>query len=199
MPGLRLLIVAVTVAIAAPACAVAASPQWGPPRASPAFSSGYERGQRAGIQDAHRGDRFGFADETEYRRADAGYRSRYGSRSEYRVEFRRGFEQGYRDGYERAAWAARDRRGVPAWGDTGARDRGRTDVASETGYSDGYEAGMSDARGRRRFDPLSESRYRSGDRGYRREYGSREVYKDLYRRAFRAGYARGFDDVRRNW
>jgi flagellar biosynthesis/type III secretory pathway protein FliH len=69
--------------------------------------------------------------------------------------------------------------------------------AYEQGFNDGYEAGLDDGEDGRRFDPIAESRYRSGDRGYEREYGTREAYKIDYRNAFRQGYEAGYNDGRR--
>ncbi len=180
-----------------------ASAQWGSTRVSPAFQQGYERGLRAGADDLRRGDRFGFTDENDYRRADAGYRSQYGSRDRYRDEFRRGFESGYRNGYAVAG------RGGPSWNQggpwngrgagpwTGGRAGARFDVATQQGYADGYEAGLDDGRDNRRFDPVGERRYRSADRGYQRSYGDKDYYKANYRTGFRSGYEDGFRDGQR--
>ena len=53
---------------------------------------------------------------------------------------------------------------------------------------------LDDGLDRRRNDPIAESRYRSGDHGYRGEYGSRESFKIQYRDAFRNGYEQGYRD-----
>jgi flagellar biosynthesis/type III secretory pathway protein FliH len=185
---------------------------------SAGFQEGYSRGVRAGDEDGRRRESFNFNDEAEYRRADAGYRSQYGPIDRYRNEFRRGFEQGYRSGYDRYYQGGRGGYGGgygggydgPPYG----RGRGRgpgygygypdqgyvigsNRRAYEQGFNDGYEAGLDDGTDGRRFDPISEGRYRSGDRGYEREYGSREAYKIDYRNAFRQGYEAGYNDGRR--
>jgi flagellar biosynthesis/type III secretory pathway protein FliH len=175
-----------------------------------AFQEGYSRGTRAGQEDGRRGQSFNFSDEADWRRADAGYRSQYGPVERYRAEFRRGYEQGYRSGYEtygrgRGGYGS-GRSDLPPYG----RGRGRgpgdgygygygygNPRAFDMGYNDGYEAGLDDGRDRRRFDPIAEGRYRSGDRGYEREYGSRESYKIAYREAFKQGYQTGYEDGRR--
>jgi len=64
----------------------------------------------------------------------------------------------------------------------------------DRGFNEGYEAGLKAGRDRRRFDFASNSRFRSGDRGYKREYGPREQYRNIYRAAFRQGYERGYQD-----
>jgi hypothetical protein len=73
--------------------------------------------------------------------------------------------------------------------------RGRSDLAYTNGFNDGYREGLNDGRHRHRNDPYAESRYRSGDHGFERWYGSREEYRWHYRDAFRSGYERGFADA----
>jgi hypothetical protein len=73
----------------------------------------------------------------------------------------------------------------------------RFDLAFNNGFDDGYEAGLRDARKGDRFDPIREKRYRSGDHGYDRRYGAKDLYKNRYRDAFRRGYADGSQDGRR--
>ena len=181
------------------------------------FQEGYSRGVRAGDEDGRRGESFNFNDEADYRRADAGYRSQNGPLDRYRNEFRRGYEQGYRSGYDRYAQNGRGGYGSGGYGSGGyngppyGRARGRgprygngngygygyNARAFDQGFNDGYEAGLDDGRDGRRFDPIAEGRYRSGDRGYENEYGSRDAYKIDYRNAFRQGYESGYNDGRR--
>jgi hypothetical protein len=218
-----------TLALAAPAAALdARAPdardQWGAGATQTiAYREGYDRGLRAGEEDRRRNQSFNFTDESDYRSANAGYRSQYGDRGRYREDFRRGYVEGYRVGYARDGAYADGRAG--GWGRRGggpppwANGRGavpygrggvpygrggvpygqttRYDLAVATGYNDGYEAGLDDGRDRRRNNPVAESRYRNGDRGYRREYGAREVYKIRYREGFLQGYERGHQDGRR--
>ena len=172
-----------------------------------AYNEGYQRGVRSGDEDGRRGESFSFSDESDFRRADAGYRREYGNVDWYRNEFRRGFEQGYRTGYDRYGYDRRNGRpGPPPW----SNGRGNSpferyggnyrynqyDLASQTGFNDGYERGLDDGRDRRRNDPFAESRYRDGDHGYDRRYGPRDAYKINYREAFRQGYERGYADGR---
>jgi hypothetical protein len=183
--------------LSAPAVAFAQRP-WTVPNRPPAssvvpYDQGYDRGLRAGSEDLRRGDRFRFDDESDYRRADAGYRSQFGSRDRYRDQFRRGFEVGYRDGYTRNRSDATRGRALPGYGVAGRTG----DLALDTGFNDGYEAGLKDAQKHDRFDPVSEGRYRSGDHGYKNWYGAKESYKINYREAFRQGYTRGFQEAQR--
>ena len=188
---------------------------------SQAFNTGYDRGSRAGADDGQRNRDFNFANKSDYRSADAGYRREYGDRERWRSDFRLGFENGYRDGYSRfrpaygnggygnggydpygnrnGGWRPGSG-GPPPWANGRARGRGGyqyNDAAYQTGFTDGYEAGLDDGRDRRRFDPVGEGRYRSGDRGYNGNYGSRDAYKNRYRGAFREGYESGYGDGQR--
>jgi hypothetical protein len=186
---------------------------------SQAYGEGLERGVRAGEEDGRKRESFSFADESDYRSADAGYRSQYGPREWYRDEFRRGYEAGYRTGFSRYSqtpyqndpWYGDPRSNDPRYGDP--RDRNvpydsrqpynvpypqqQRDLAVANGFNDGYERGLDDGHDRRRFDPVGESRYRSGDHGYERRYGPKDVYQMRYRESFRSGYQRGYDDGRR--
>ena len=166
-----------------------------------AYDQGFERGRSAGFDAIQRGSAFRFDNLDDYKRGDYGYRAGYGTRDRYRTDFRLGFEDGYRQGYVRNG-NGRGRMGPPPWSNgrargVGGREVGRYDFASQSGYNDGYDAGLRDAQGRRQFDPISESRYRSGDHGYDRDYGSRDAYKVNYRDGFRYGYEEGFSDARR--
>ncbi len=64
-----------------------------------ALNAGYNEGIKEGRNDRRRGDRFNFADESDYRSASKDYSSRLGSKSLYQRFFRQGFENGYRDGW----------------------------------------------------------------------------------------------------
>jgi hypothetical protein len=166
-----------------------------------AYDNGYHEGVIAGQRDARARQAYDYRRERAYRDADWGYDRRFGGRGQYRQAFRRGFEEGYRDGYQRRGAYDRggvyDRRGpsrnVP-YGGYGVPDRGHGygTVGSERGFSDGYEKGREDARDGDRHDPRRHKWYREGDRGYRRDYGSRDYYKRLYRDAFLQGYERGY-------
>ena len=68
-------------------------------------------------------------------------------------------------------------------------------VPFDTGYRDGHEKGREDARDSDAYDPVRHSRYRSGDHGYDRRYGSKEEYKNVYREGFRAGYDEAYRDT----
>lgn len=196
------------------AATTAVDAQWS--NVSPGYTEGLNRGVRAGEEDSRRRESYNFSDESDYRNADAGYRSQYGSREYYRDEFRRGYEAGYRSGYgQYGAYGGTVPNG-PTYDGRGPYNGRRPsdgrvpydprspygtarprDLAYATGYNDGYERGLDDGHDRRRFDPVGESRYRSADNGYERAYGTKELYKQRYREAFRTGYEQGYEDGRR--
>ena len=138
---------------------------------------------------------------------ESGYRDGY---SRYRPTYRNGDVYG-NGGYGNGGYGTggygnggygnggyRNGGGPPPWSNGRARGRGGyNDAAYQTGFTDGYEAGLDDGRDRRRFDPVGEGRYRSGDRGYNSNYGTRDAYKLRYREAFREGYEDGYGDGQR--
>src|SRR5687767_9060439 len=64
---------------------------------------GYESGRDLGLVDGRDGERYDPVRHRDYRDADRGYVSAYGSRDGYRTKFRAGFRQGYEDGYREGA------------------------------------------------------------------------------------------------
>lgn len=182
------------VALALPAAAGAQSP-WGgrpaPVQSQAGYREGFAQGERAGFEDARRNDPFRFTDEDDYRRGDVGYRPTFGSREAYRNDFRYGFEAGYRQGYDRIRQGNGNGR-YGSW--SGGRAVPRFDLASDTGFNDGYRAGLDDGRNNRRADARLERDYRDGDNGYERWYGPKEVYAQNYRQGFIDGYQRGYQD-----
>ena len=144
------------------------------------FDRGYREGARAGERDLHSRDRFDYRDERDWQRA--------GNRA-----FREGFERGYTEGYRsRAGRSGRDDR----YGRDDRDGRAIDNPAASAGYEDGYKQGVDDARDGDRSDPVRAKRYREGDRGYDRRYGSRDDWKRVYREAFLSGYQRGYREGR---
>jgi hypothetical protein len=61
--------------------------------------NGYESGWDLGLLDGRNGERYDAVRHRDYRDADRGYSTSYGSHEGYRTKFRAGFRQGYEDGY----------------------------------------------------------------------------------------------------
>ena len=170
-----------------------------------AYDNGYREGLKEGEHDARRRERFDFQDERDWQRGDRGYHRSFGDRERYRYSFRSGFESGYSAGYQRYAPNYGYGRNVPR-GNTGPYGYptypNRNTYPGQYGYGyspafengarDGYEKGLEDARDRDAYDPRRHKWYREGDRHYKREYGPRQQYEDLYRDGFLSGYERGY-------
>jgi hypothetical protein len=77
------------------------------------------------------------------------------------------------------------------WSDrSGYYDSRRT--AYENGYREGTDEGRKDARSRDVFEYRDEGDWRDADKGYRREFGDRNRYRQTFRSGFEAGYADGY-------
>lgn len=195
------LLLAATVLVATPACATGRSyPQQRPigDRDDRAYyNRGLRDGRDAGQDDARRGRAYDVRRHNEYRDNRRG-----DDRGDLRA-YRDGFESGYDEGYRRNARGMGDprrapvpdyRRQPPYGGDA----RGRVmSPAADNGYRDGFEEGERAARSGDRYDPIREKRYREGDHGYDRQWGSRDAYARDYRAAFQRGYEAGYRGYRR--
>jgi hypothetical protein len=62
-----------------------------------------------------------------------------------------------------------------------------------TGYSDGYQAGVSDLASNAAREFKNKTEYEHGDRAYNSNYGTLEEYRDGYQQGFEVGYNAGFD------
>lgn len=83
----------------------------------------------------------------------------------------------------------------PRYGTNDPYYNGRSAYSSQgyqQGYRDGLDKGREDANDRDRYDPTRHSWYRSANRGYDDDYGTRADYQVRYRDGFEAGYAEGF-------
>jgi hypothetical protein len=77
-----------------------AAPQRGSrPYEEPAFAAGYDGGYERGARDGREGERYDPVRHRDYRDAERGYTTAYGSRDAYQNNFRAGFRQGYEEGY----------------------------------------------------------------------------------------------------
>jgi hypothetical protein len=65
--------------------------------------------------------------------------------------------------------------------------------AYDFGYRAGLQLGEQDGRKGRSFGYERDGTYRSGDRGYNRTFGSRDVFRTEFRRGFAAGYRIAYD------
>jgi hypothetical protein len=182
-----------------------------------AYDNGYREGLRDGESAARSRRPLDIQREKDWRKADAGYNRSYGDRGRYRDSFRSGYSDGYRAAYDRFGYNGRydprsSRRDGGWYGSQGNYPQdGRTypqgpyrdygtgvaHIAFQNGVNDGYDKGIDDARDRKYPDATRQKWYRAGDRHYEGRYGSKEAYKDEYRRGFLEGYQRAYRDARR--
>jgi hypothetical protein len=62
-----------------------------------------------------------------------------------------------------------------------------------TGYSDGFQTGVTDVGKGAAQDFRSKDEYQHGDRAYNASYGALEDYRDAYQQGFEAGYNAGYE------
>jgi hypothetical protein len=67
--------------------------------------------------------------------------------------------------------------------------------AYDNGYREGLKEGEKDGRRGDRSEFRDEGTFRDGDKGYRRQYGDRERYRQI----FRTGYAEGYQAAYQRW
>jgi len=150
------------------------------------YQHGYRDGLRQGRADLRRNATHSF-DTEEYRHADQRYDQRMGERD----DFQQGYRNGYKDGYDDGYYDKPIRHSVYGLNDSYDPDRvprsdadadayanwSYQDVATDTGYRDGLQAGLSDLRQRKDFKPEKHEAYEDGKHGYRK------------------GFLRGFEDA----
>jgi hypothetical protein len=160
------------------------------------YQHGYREGLRQGRADIANNVARSPESSEAYRRAE-GFDSRFGAREEFEEGYRSGFKDGYDDGY----YNKPVRQNVYRLSESYDPDRVRVDVeadlyptwtyqdvATDTGYRDGLQAGLSDVRLGKDFRPEKHEAYEHGTHGYRHEYGDKSLYVEQYRKAFLRGY-----------
>ena len=164
---------------------------------------GYEHGYRDGYhqgRDARENHAKYKLETKDYKEGDRGYDKHMGDEGEYKQGYRTGYQGGYDD-----AFYNRPGRFAEIYGREDAhesRDRdvtiiqvapgGYSDVAYDNGYRDGIRAGQRDLSNHATFDAADQPSYRDGDHGYRSSFGDIEVYKRQYREGFMRGYQDGY-------
>ena len=73
---------------------------------------------------------------------------------------------------------------------------GRYNPSYDNGYRDGVAIGQRDSRIGKAFRPRNNDQYEDADRGYNRNYGDKNLYKNQYRQAFERGYVDGYGSWR---
>lgn len=169
------------------------------------FRNGYLDGFQHGSED--RGAQVDFNMESrDYDNAMRGYGPYMGNTDLYRDGYRQGYAAGYNDGYYGRESRFEARASGPPYpgGEAYEQDRGpgyygRTNVAFQTGFSDGVVQGEKDRRKNKDFRPEKNDRYEDADHGYHHDFGPKQEYKRQYREGFLAGYQHGYRGVEQGW
>ena len=166
------------------------------------YQHGYRDGLRQGRADLVSNSSPNYESD-DYRRADLGYEDFMGSRPDFQKGYRDGFKAGYEDGYKNRPVRSEvyglretyDPDRIPRK-DEDARyytNWSYSDVAFDTGYRDGLSAGRKDFSERKDYRPEKHDSYEDGDHGYRKSFGTKDQYKEQYRKGFLRGYEDAFN------
>jgi hypothetical protein len=158
---------------------------------------GYDHGYRDGLsRGQHEGREHDPHDyqTPDWRQATRGYQRWMGPVEFYQRAYQKGYREGFRSGFESAegSWLQRDgdrsSDGYRGDGWQGGYHPGGRDVAARWGYQDGMDAARGDLARGKPYNSTPRGKYDDRDRGYRREFGSKDDYKSEYTEAYRQGY-----------
>jgi hypothetical protein len=162
-----------------------------------ARQQGYQRGYNDGIEKGrHEGrenDPFDYHT-PDWRQASRGYQDWMGPRDAYQRGYQEGYEQGFRSGFESIQGRYRDRDDSYGGGYYGGRNY--QSPAFDIGYRDGASVAREDMERGKRFNSNPRGRYDDKDHGYRREYGDKHTYKEIYADGYRQGYEANYRGYR---
>jgi hypothetical protein len=163
---------------------------------------GYRDGLRQGRDDRDRRLEHNFKT-ADYKRADEGYERYMGEHDDFQRGYRDGYKSGYDDGYysrpiHSDVYGLDDRYNPDRLprrdADADAYSRwAYSDVAVDTGYRDGLQAGRQDFDRRKDYRPEKHDAYEDADHGYQKAYGDKNLYKEQYRKGFVRGYQDAFN------
>ena len=158
------------------------------------YQNGYNEGVQKGRHEGRERDPYDYRDPSG-RQARRGYQRWMGPVEVYQ----RAYQQGYRNGFQ-SGYAEYSRNGYNGYRGNGWQDGGWQNgydgdgVAYRFGQQDGAQAAQEDIYNRKGYNSNPRGRFEDRDHGFRREFGSRERYRDQYGSGYRAGY----DSVMRN-
>jgi hypothetical protein len=160
------------------------------------YNNGFRDGAHRGQHEGRENDPFDYQT-PDWRQATRGYKGSMGPVEFYQRGYQQGYEEGFRSGFEGVSrsWGRGDHDGdghyaSGGYGWHGGYEDGQT-VAYQWGYQDGMDAARGDISRGKPYNPRPRGKYDDRDRGYRREFGSKDVYKAEYSDA----YHRGYDEV----
>ena len=151
------------------------------------YNNGVRDGQHGGQHEGRENDPNDYQT-PDWRQATRGYKGWMGPVEFYQRGYQEGYREGFRSAFERAArpWGDRDGGRDAYYGRGGYEDGNR--VAQQWGYQDGADAARNDLARGKHYNAKPRGKYDDRDRGYRREFGSKDTYKAEYTEAFHRGY-----------
>jgi hypothetical protein len=154
------------------------------------YQNGYNDGVKQGRHEGRERDPYDFHT-PDWRKATRGYQRWMGSPDSYQRAYQDGYSNGFRAGYDETAGNFR-RDGGPAYDSW----HGSYEAVSVNGYrfgrNDGALVARQDLRAGKPYNPNPRGQYDDCDRGYRREYGSKDRYRADYANGYRSGYEQTF-------
>jgi hypothetical protein len=157
------------------------------------YQQGYNDGVSKGQHEGREHDPYDYQT-PDWRQATRGYQRWMGEVSWYQRGYQNGYSNGFRSGYQSVAGQRGDRDGDgDRWSFNGSRgydpyQASYQNVASQFGFEDGAAVARADLQNGKAYNSRPRGRFDDCDRGYRREYGSKDQYKAEYASAYSNGY-----------
>ena len=152
---------------------------------NPAYQQGYKDGLADG-QDDRQSSRAYRALATGRYQHTPGYDSSYGDKDQYKEFYRQGYEAGYSQGYTGSVSTANAAPTAYA-----APPAYTNSQAFQMGYQDGINDGRDDRMNGRDYRATTTDRFQDAP-GYTNALGAPDIFRELYRRGYLAGYQAAF-------
>jgi hypothetical protein len=160
------------------------------------YQNGFDEGVRKGRHEGREHDPNDYHAPS-WRQAKRGYQRWMGPVELYQRAYQEGYRNGFRSGYEEVSRNWNNSYRGNAWQSNGwwsGYDSDGADIANRYGREDGAQAAREDIYNRKDYNSNPRGRCGDRDHGYRREFGSRDRYREQYT----AGYRSGYDSVMRH-
>ena len=157
------------------------------------YQNGYNDGVQKGRHEGREHDPYDYQT-PDWRQARRGYQQWMGPAELYHRAYQQGYRNGFESGYEEYSQNWNDGYRGNTWQSNGWQTGYDGDgIANRFGQEDGAQAAREDIEHRKGYNSNPRGRFEDRDRGYRREFGSRDRYKSQYT----AGYRSGYDSIMR--
>jgi hypothetical protein len=153
---------------------------------NPAYQQGFKDGVMDGQDDRQSSHAYRALATSKYQHTP-GYDSSYGDKDQYKEIYRQGYAAGYQQGYTGVLTGATVA-SPPAYPAPPAYTNSQ---AFQLGYQDGINDGRDDHLSGRDYRATTTDRFQDAP-GYTNTLGAPDMFKELYRRGYVAGYQAGF-------